>query len=63
MQSRVYAKIGRPSVCPVISLQLRHAASLLLSARQAGDIDQQQQAPALYSAEQQMRAVSRLQLT
>ena len=35
----------RLSVCPIIRLQQQHAVGLLLSAPQAGDIDQQRWAP------------------
>ena len=39
MRSRVYASVGRPSVCPIRPLQ-QHAAGLLLWAQPAGDVDQ-----------------------
>ena len=46
MRSRVYVTVGRPSVCPSISLSRRstatwRSAGLLLSAQQAGDTDWQ----------------------
>jgi len=45
------------SVCPIIRLQQQRAVGLLLSAPQAGDIDQQRWAPNSNGAQQQMRAV------
>ena len=53
MRSRVYARVGRLSVClsvclsarPIIRPQRRHAAGLLLSAVRAGNIDRQRRAP------------------
>jgi len=50
MRSRTHEKAERPSVrpsvCPIDRQQQRHAASLLLSAVRAGDIERQQRAPA-----------------
>jgi len=59
MRSRVCETGGRPSVrlsvLPIIRPPPASAAGLLLGALRAGDIDRQQ------GAQQQMRAVSRLQ--
>ena len=60
MQSRVYATVGRPSVClfvcPIRSLHAA-AAGLLLWALRPGDIDL-----LLHGGQQQMRAVPRCRL-
>ena len=61
----------RPSVCLIIRLPHVAAAGLLLWARRAGDVDRQRRPPGaqqqhgaqLHGAQQQMRAVSRCQLS
>ena len=57
MQGRICVTVGCLSVCPIIRLQQQRAVGLLLSAPQAGDIDQQRWAPNSNGAQQQMRAV------
>jgi len=49
------------SVCPIFRPLKQRAAGLLLGAPRAGNIDRQRREAQQHGAQQQMRAVSRLQ--
>jgi len=71
MRSKVYATVRRPSIRPTVCpIRPPHAAAagLLLWTRRAGDVDRllpggQQQPRPQHGAQQQVRAVTRCQLT